>query len=720
MPITPAIAPRLAAAGRSVLLLGIAVGARLIGMEPDATALSAHAPMPVPAEMHSAGGRLQVPFDIPFSVQGAGDARLTAAVDRMLHRWSVRTGAKFAARPSGVGEALLVLECKQASAPVPHLNDDETYTLAISPRQAVLSAPTTVGVLRGLATLTQLLTQEGGMYFLPASEISDRPRFAWRGLMIDVVRHWQPYDVVRRQLDAMELVKLNVLHLHLTDDQGFRIESRTHPELHAQGSDGQYFTQKEISELLACAHARGIRIVPEFDLPSHATSWTVSHPELASAPGPHVLYRRWGTFAALDPTNEALYPLLDDFLGEMAGLFPDDYLHIGGDENDGVQWNANPRIREFIGKHGLGGCEGLQAWFNRRLGEIILRHGKRLVGWDEILHPDLPRDDVIQTWRGPEGLLAAVRTGHPVILSHGYYLNNCNTSSAYYLNDPLPAGTQVPVDRQALVLGGEAAIWGEWVTPDNIDTRIWPSAAAIAERLWSPRSVIDSDDMYRRLEIMETRLRETGVLATPWPRIRLPGVDPEGPVARALITLAAALETAKSAHREDLQPDVDQTVPLDELADWVLPENRRARRFNERLEQWLMAEGPLSAARAAPFAEQFEEWRAAGKLAAQAPAGPGPREQGRAQIARSLQELGSAGAEAIAALLAGKPRSPEWLEAATRAIAGAGPNAAAVEFPFLPSLRLLLNAAGNPAMRSSLPRETWRARVLESAKSSSH
>ena len=309
--------------------------------------------LPVPAEMRLLAGRLAITPAFSVSVTGHNDARLRAALDRALRRWEERTGLVFARHPAtDPAPAELVIECRGPGPARPTLGEDEFYALEVTTARAELHAPTVTGVLRGLETLLQLLAADTRGWFVPAVSIRDRPRFPWRGLLLDVCRHWQPMPVVKRTLDGMAAVKLNVLHLHLTEDQGFRIESRKYPRLPEHGSDGNYFTQDQIREIVAYAAERGIRVVPEFDMPGHATSWLVGHPELASQPGPYAIERRWGIFdPALDPTNDAVYELLDGFLGEMAALFPDPYLHIGGDEVNGKHWNASPHIQAFIQEH---------------------------------------------------------------------------------------------------------------------------------------------------------------------------------------------------------------------------------------------------------------------------------------------------------------------------------------------------------------------------------
>jgi len=667
---------------------------------------SAHSLMPVPAEIQFSAGQLPVTAAFAVAVRGHDDARLRAGIGRALARWDKRTGFKIAEAKTGSANPTLIIECAAAGNAVPKLGDDESYTLDITATQAVLRAPTVVGGLRGLETLLQLLRHDSKGFSLPVVSVKDRPRFPWRGLMIDVCRHWQPIDVIKRNLDGMALVKLNVFHFHLTEDQGFRIESRTHPELHEQGSDGNYFTQAQIREIIAYAAERGIRVVPEFDLPGHATSWVVSHPELASAPGPYVIERKWGIFdPVLDPTNEKVYALLADFLGEMAELFPDEYLHIGGDENNGKHWTANAGIQAFIREHNLKDNEGLHAYFNQRLSKILQQHGKKMVGWDEILHPDLPADIVVQSWRGPEGLVKVATSGRAAILSNGYYIDLNHPAAEHYVVDPLPATTTLTVEQQRRILGGEATMWAEWVTPDLIDSRIWPRTAAIAERFWSPREVRDVADMYRRLVVVDQRLQEAGLLQNSPPRMELPGLTVDSPVAAALRTLASVVEPVKQYRRGGLQPDTTQARPLIELADWAKPESRPAREFDSALTQWLaVAPGRRDVKVAASLLAQLETWGLAGELAAKAPAAANAIEQGRAETARTLAAVCRVGREAIQALVSGAPLTAEWRTEARAVLERADkPTGAAVEFPFLPSLRQLVTAPPDrPAVPQSL------------------
>src|SRR5438045_4247746 len=226
------------------------------------------------------------------------------------------------------------------------------------------------------------------------------------------------------------------------------------------GSDVFMFSHEQVREIIAYARDRGIRVMPEFDIPGHSTSWLVGYPEIGSAPGPYTTERGAGIFEpALDPTREQTYKFLDGFLGEMAGLFPDEYMHIGGDENEGKQWDRNPQIQAFMKEKGIKDNHALQAYFNQRILKILQKHHKKMIGWDEILHPDLPQDIVIQSWRGPKSLAEAARQGYDGILSAGYYIDLMYPAWQHYKNDPVAADTTLSEKELTHILGGEATMW---------------------------------------------------------------------------------------------------------------------------------------------------------------------------------------------------------------------------------------------------------------------
>jgi hexosaminidase len=662
--------------------------------------------MPAPAEVHAGSGRLAVTSELTVALRSHDDARLRAAVTRALERWQARTGLTFKHTPAGpfafgdasaASTAPIVIDCAAGSAAIPTLGEDESYTLEVSATQAVLKAPTTVGAIRGLETLLQLLQFDAQGWFVRAVTVRDQPRFPWRGLLIDVCRHWQPIEVIKRNLDGMALVKLNVLHLHLTEDQGFRIESKTFPRLQEFGSDGHYFTQDQIREIIAYAADRGIRVVPEFDIPGHATSWVVGFPELASAPGPYVIERKWGVFdPVLDPTNEKTYELLDGFLGEMAALFPDPFIHIGGDENNGKQWNANTKIQAFIREHNLKNNEGLHAYFNQRVRDILQKHGKKLIGWDEILHPDLPKDSVIHSWRGAAGLANAANQGFTAILSNGYYIDLCYSAADHYRNDPIPANTTLTPEQQKRILGGEATMWAEWVTPETIDSRIWPRTAAIAERLWSPRDVNDVADMYRRLAIVSRRLEEAGLQHEknrPSMIRRLAGDSATPELVQQLTALIDAIEPVKKYERGHQQPSATQQSPLTGIADCARPESDLARQFTDNVQAMLATpNGNPSAAGA--VRTQLIAWRATGMYLVDHATEETPQLQAQAvPIAKALVSTCEVGADAFSKMTAIKQLPADWKTNAFATLTKDAKPHGPVELPMSRAIRLLVEAA---------------------------
>lgn len=468
-------------------------------------------PWPSEIEVHAEEYRLNESFNV--TVDGPESKHVDEYASRFINRLINRTGLFITSRLPVSEPNSQSLKITYTNAAEPSITTDESYLLNVTEEGISITAKTDIGAMRGMETVLQLISSDNDGYYIPHCDIKDSPRFVWRGLLLDVCRHWMPIDVVKRNLNAMAAVKMNVLHLHLTEDQGFRVESKKYPKLHQLGSDGNYFTQDELREIVAYAGARGIRVVPEFDIPGHATSWLVGYPELASAPGPYEIDRTYGVKdPTIDPTKEYTYEFLNNFLSEMAKIFPDDFMHIGGDENNGKQWDANSDIQKFMTKKGIRDNHELQAYFNLRLEKILTANNKRMVGWDEIKSNDLPQNIVIQSWRGKQALVEAAESGYDVLLSNGYYIDLVQPASFHYLNDPISEDIKLSPEARKHVLGGEATMWAELVTKETVDSRIWPRTAAIAERLWSPASVRDVNDMYARMQEMSILLEEHGLL----------------------------------------------------------------------------------------------------------------------------------------------------------------------------------------------------------------
>lgn len=534
--------------------------------------------MPLPASIQTTAGWFPIDTSLRISIQGDCDARVPHAVSRFFHNLSERTGIPVRNTPED-GNSSFVVNCAAPGEKVQALGEDESYRLQITPSGVHLDAPNPLGILHGLQTVLQLVQTSPNGFAVPAVIIDDRPRFPWRGLLIDVSRHFMPAAMIKRNLDGMEAVKFNVLHWHLSDDQGFRVESKKFPKFQELSSDGLYYTRAEVAEIIQYARDRGIRVVPEFDMPGHSTSWFVAYPQLASAPGPYQIERGWGVFdPAMDPTRESTYHFLDELIEEMANLFPDPYFHIGGDEVNGKQWSRNREIQDFMRSHQIRNNHDLQEYFNRRLQQIVNKHGKIMAGWDEILHPDLPKETVVQSWRGQKSLAAAARQGYRGILSSGYYLDLMFPASRHYLMDPLAndAANLAPEEAQR-VLGGEACMWAEFVTPLNVDGRIWPRAAAIAERLWSPQNVRDLNSMYTRLAIVSRYLDFLNLSHNTGYQLMLERLAGSNDI-HALRVLADVLEPIKEYGREKAR-EYNSSIPLNRLVDTVHPESDTARQF---------------------------------------------------------------------------------------------------------------------------------------------
>ncbi len=562
--------------------------------------------MPWPSSLQPQSGELAITRSFSAAATGVHDASLDGAVQRFLAQLSRQTGIRLV--PSIGAPTTLTIEVAGKRESVQRLGEDESYELTITPSNAKLTAATPLGAMRGLDTFLQLIQINSTGFAVPAVAIKDSPRFPWRGMMIDVSRHFMPIDVLKRNIDAMAAVKLNVFHLHLSDDQGFRMESKRFPKLQENASEGMYYTQAEMRDLISYAYDRGIRIVPEFDVPGHSRALLTAYPELSSTPGPITL-DPGGPDLALDPTREETYKFLDKFIDEMTHVFPDEYFHIGGDEVDPKPWDSNPKIQAFIRAHGMKNDQDLQAYFNERLEKILAKHHRTMIGWDEILRPDLPKSIVVQSWRGQASLAVAAQEGYRGLLSYGYYLDLMWPASQHYEVDPLSgAAANLTPEQKKLILGGETCMWNEWVTPEVLDSRLWPRAAAIAERLWSPQDVTDVHSMYARLDQVSWWLQWFGVkhLSAKNPMLqRMAGTYDFS----SLRALADVVEPIKDYSRKESEnPRYDFRAPRNRLVDAVTPESVTGRHFNNLVQQFLQS-GFKDRAAEAKIRDYLNSWR---------------------------------------------------------------------------------------------------------------
>lgn len=583
--------------------------------------------MPMPARYTMGGPAFRLTSSFRVEVQGHPGERIYKEAPRFFQRLSERTGIFFptwqVTPSSKLNDRGLLLSVARAGEII--MGEDESYLLEVNANSVKIEATTDIGAIRALETLLQLIASDARGYFFSGAVISDAPRFPWRGLLIAMPYHFMPMEVIKRTLDAMASVKMNVLHFYISDDQGYRIESKVFPRLHEIASDGMYFTQEQVREMIAYAHQRGIRVVPEIDLPGHSTAILTAYPHLASIQRSYVLQDHFGVFdPTIDPTRPTTYTFLDSLLTEVAALFPDRYFHIGGDENTGRDWQKNATIQQFMKDSGLTTTLALQNYFNQRIRNILARNGKIAIGWDEVLVKELddstakkyfnegrydllveknvPKDIVIQSWRGMEALLASAKNGYRSILSKGYYIDLVQPASYHYMNDPFPFRNEVIVpdseanlnrfesdiinkikkgeklltpEEEQLILGGEATMWTEHVTAETIDSRIWPRTAAIAERLWSPADLRDVDDMYRRMDIISIQLEALGCTHLKNSEMLLRRLAGRQDVA-CLQTVAQYLEPVQGYQRNQLD-NFTRFSPYTLAADIAMPDQKAVR-----------------------------------------------------------------------------------------------------------------------------------------------
>jgi hexosaminidase len=685
-------------------------------------------PYPQQLELHQG----EFVFTDKLKVQlPAGQPELKTAVKRFIQQSAIATHLDFTAH-SGA-QLLIRLDLAKTTT----AKQTEAYQLKISSKQIQLRARHVTGIKHGLNTLQQLIQRHSDKTVLPALRIEDEPRFSWRGLLLDPARRFLPIADIKRQLDLMAAVKLNVLHLHLTDDQGWRFESKVFPKLQQVGGKDGYYTQDELAELVLYAKERGIRVVPEIDVPGHTTALGLAYPELMTAPAPTAAEIHWGVHpAVLDPSNEQVYVFLQQLLSEVAEVFPDPYLHIGGDEVLPDRWQQNSAVQAFMQQQKLADVGALQAYFNRRVELILKSLGKTMIGWDEVLDDGLPDSVVVQSWRGTESLFQAAEKGHAAILSTGFYLDQPQTAAFHYRNDPLPDAVSVPepdqikswsgwnfqferkrgspvtgtlyllqfmsgserafiqfpdkmlIEAKAVqvnerqtsfqfdswmgpikaqlqltdtvqgkfvtgnapyqltgqavarseqrslpfdfgrtlspqaqqqILGGEIALWGELITPEIIDIRLWPNGFAVAERLWSPKSRDNEQDFYQRMELVQLWAQDFIGLKSRQQQIQgFKRLVPASHLAD-LLTLAETLEPAHYYHRlheKSAAGLYHQQAPLNQLVDFLPAEHKTMRQFEQHIALWLQQKRPEQLRQ---LQDKLRNWQLAAQRLVKAP-----------------------------------------------------------------------------------------------------
>ena len=422
----------------------------------------------------------------------------------------------------------------------------ESYVLTVGSKDVRIEAPDGAGLFYGAVTLWQLMTADGGKgpVSLAPMTIQDGPRFRWRGLMIDSARHFQTPAEIRRMIDWMAAHKLNVLHWHLTDDQGWRLQILKYPRLtevggwrtpprgspDGAGRYGGVYTQAEAREIVAYAATRHVTVVPEIEMPGHAVSALLAYPELgAGAPPRAEDQTKWGGFPYVFNVEDRTFGVLEDILAEVMAIFPSPYIHVGGDEAQAERWNSDPAVQARMRALGITDAAQLQSRFTRRIAEYLKAHGRRLVGWDEILNGGgLPGEAVVMSWHGPAGASTAAAAGHDAILAPApiLYFDNWQAVRAdqppgrgylvplkdVYAFEPMPAGADAATAGH--ILGLEAALWSEHIrTFDQLQAMAFPRAAALAEIGWSAPERRDWSSFLQRLPAEMDRYAALGLHA---------------------------------------------------------------------------------------------------------------------------------------------------------------------------------------------------------------
>ena len=495
--------------------------------------------IPLPASVEHGEGRFDLTAATPLLAEGEG-ARTVAT------QFATLLAKGFAVEPAladGTGVAGAI---RFAIDPARATAGAESYLLEVAPEGVTVSAGDAAGLFYGAMTLLQLAAaDDAGAVTLPAVRIEDAPRFGWRGFMMDPSRHFWTVEQVKQVIDAMALHKLNTLHWHLTDDQGWRVEIKKYPKLTEVGGcrvpagDGgiepstgkprQYcgfYTQDQVREIVAYAAARHITVVPEINQPGHATAAIAAYPELGSTDRKLVPSSEWGVFPNLFNTEESTIAFLEDVIGELIPLFPGTYFHVGGDEAVKDQWEASPRVQERMREVGAKTEMEMQSHIVARLEKFLAAHGKRLVGWDEILEGPMPPEATVMSWRGIEGGLKAAREGHDVVMSPSsdLYLDYLQTSSPdeppgrpatipmkqVYDFEPVPAALEE--GQRHHILGLQANMWTEHTrTFERLQHNVFPRLAAVAETGWTPQARKDYAGFVQRLPAQLERYRRWGI-----------------------------------------------------------------------------------------------------------------------------------------------------------------------------------------------------------------
>jgi len=415
----------------------------------------------------------------------------------------------------------------------PAVQGDEAYRLAVTPKRITVSASTDKGLFWGVQTLRQLLPLErAAQVTVPAVTIEDAPAYAWRGVMLDVARHFYPVSFIEKQLDLLSYYKINTFHWHLTDDQGWRIEIKRYPKLTSVGAwrtetdgtrYGGFYTQAQIREVVDYARQRNITVIPEIEMPGHSVAAIAAYPELSCSKQPATVPTTWGVFKNIDCVgDEGTFTFLQNVLDEVLPLFPSKYVHIGGDEVPKDDWHDCASCQALMHKLGLKDEEGLQSYFIQRIQKYLEGKGKTMIGWDEILEGGASRNAVVEVWRGDDEARKALENGNRAIVAGPFYLDSpllkltvqnvfrtdITGAAPTLYTEARPQNAAIIATHRAQILGAEAPLWSERANPYNAESKLYPRVLAFAENLWRGNAHDDAAwaDFHQRLQAQYPRL----------------------------------------------------------------------------------------------------------------------------------------------------------------------------------------------------------------------
>jgi hexosaminidase len=497
--------------------------------------------IPKPAKMEQLNGSFTIDSKTKIVVQGEGKesfrvASMLAEKIQMASGFNIEVNTSVDKEP---GKNVIFFTSDNAD---PNLGK-EGYQLSVSKNAVVLTALDPAGHFYGMQTILQLLPAEikspskieNLSWKIPAVEIFDKPRFQWRGMHLDVARHYMPLDFIKKYIDLMAMHKLNTFHWHLTEDQGWRIEIKKYPKLTEKGAwrkeslvghakdrprifdgnpHGGFYTQEEAKEIVAYARERFITVVPEIEMPGHATAAIAAYPELGVTGKPIEVATYWGVFPDIFNVEEGTFAFLEDVLTEIMDIFPSEYIHIGGDEAIKDQWIASKRIQGQIKELGLKDEHELQSYFVQRMEKFINSKGRKLIGWDEILEGGLAPNATVMSWQGIEGGIAAAKAGHDVIMTpiqslyFWTYQGNPETEplaaggyitlEKVYQFDPIPA--ELNAEEAKFIIGAQGCAWTEYMErPENVEYMVFPRMSALAEVVWTPKELKNWDNFAGRM-----------------------------------------------------------------------------------------------------------------------------------------------------------------------------------------------------------------------------